>query len=273
LAGTAFLGLATAGSAAIATPFHFTYTGSLVNFTVPITGTYQILAFGAQGGSVNFLGMVANGGRGAEIGGDFSLTAGESLQIAVGASGSTVGLVSGGGGGGSFVGGPGNRPLVIAGGGAGRFDGLADPGHGGLAGPDGGGNGGTNGSGGGAGCCGGGGGGGGFLSAGQDALPTGGAGGGAFPALDGGLLGGGFGGGGGSSGGGAGGGGGYSGGGGDRSAEVDGPGGAGALSTRAQIRSCSPISGRATARSSSPNFRRRCQSPLRSRCLAAGWSA
>ena len=27
----------------------FTYTGSLVTFTVPATGLYQILAFGAQG--------------------------------------------------------------------------------------------------------------------------------------------------------------------------------------------------------------------------------
>lgn len=38
------------GSVARATPFEFTYTGNLVDFTVPATGLYQILAFGAQGG-------------------------------------------------------------------------------------------------------------------------------------------------------------------------------------------------------------------------------
>jgi hypothetical protein len=37
--------------------------------------------FGAQGGSVTFLGSIGAGGRGAEIGGDFVLTAGEMLQI------------------------------------------------------------------------------------------------------------------------------------------------------------------------------------------------
>jgi hypothetical protein len=51
LAGTAFLGLAASGSVARAVPFDFTYTGSLVTFTVPTTDTYRILAFGAQGGS------------------------------------------------------------------------------------------------------------------------------------------------------------------------------------------------------------------------------
>jgi hypothetical protein len=50
LAGTAFLGLAASGPDARATPFDFTYSGSLVDFTVPTTDTYQILAFGAQGG-------------------------------------------------------------------------------------------------------------------------------------------------------------------------------------------------------------------------------
>jgi hypothetical protein len=74
LAGTALLALAASHSAARAVLFDFTYTGSLVNFTVP-TDTYQILAFGAQGGSSLAFGIGA-GGRGAEIGGDFSLTAG-----------------------------------------------------------------------------------------------------------------------------------------------------------------------------------------------------
>jgi hypothetical protein len=171
LAGTAFLGLAASGSAARAVPFDFTYTGSLVTFTVPTTDTYQILAFGAQGGNGTFNGFVGVGGRGAEIGGDFSLTAGEILQIAVGGAGGNGSGNDAGGGGGSFVVGPGNTPLVIAGGGGGGGA-IVDrplPGSGGLTGPDGGsgefGNGGTNGNGGGYGDGGGGGysgGGGGF---------------------------------------------------------------------------------------------------------------
>jgi hypothetical protein len=51
LAGTALLGLAASEPAAHAQRVNFTYTGKLVTWTVPETGTYQILAFGAQGGS------------------------------------------------------------------------------------------------------------------------------------------------------------------------------------------------------------------------------
>ncbi|MGC1886903.1 MAG: hypothetical protein WA709_12520, partial [Stellaceae bacterium] len=51
LAGAAFLAIGGWGSGAHATLFDFTYSGSLVDFTIPTTDTYQILAFGAQGGS------------------------------------------------------------------------------------------------------------------------------------------------------------------------------------------------------------------------------
>src|ERR1700758_5003986 len=150
LAGRAFLGLAASGPGARATPFDFTYTGSLVEFTVPTTDPYQILAFGAQGGSGFFLNppAVGVGGLGAEIGGDFILTAGEVLQIAVGGAGSDGGF-GGGGGGGSFVVGPGNVPLVIAsgGGGGGAAGGIGFPGGSGLSGPDGGAGGGGSGGG------------------------------------------------------------------------------------------------------------------------------
>jgi hypothetical protein len=225
LTGTAFLGIVVSGSVASATPFDFTYTGSLVDFTVPAAGPYQILAFGAQGGNAVFgSSAIGAGGLGAEIGGDFILTKGEVLQIAVGGAGRDQNFVGGGGGGGSFVVGPGNTPLVIAGGGGGgglSFNGLAFPGQGGLTGQDGGAspgceaNGGTDGNGGGAGCGfgGNGAGGGGFFSAGGGFAFAGSTGGGAFPGLAGGVFGGGFGGGGGAAGG-AGGGGGYSGGGG-----------------------------------------------------------
>jgi hypothetical protein len=229
LGAMAFLMIAASSPAARAVPFDFTYTGSVITFTVPATGTYQILAFGAQGGSGTFCGatcFIGSGGRGAEIGGDFSLTAGENLQIAVGGAGLQG---TGGGGGGAFVVGPDNTPLVIAGGGGGggAFVLGANPGQGGLTGPNGGGatfgigdvtifNGGTDGNGGGNGGFIGGAGGGGFFSPGDNSGPPSGqsTGGGAFPDLTGGVFGGGFGGGGGGGVRGAGGGGGYSGGGG-----------------------------------------------------------
>src|SRR6516162_2103021 len=155
LGGAALLALVTQGSTVHATPFDFTYTGSVVDFTVPTTDTYQILAFGAQGGNGNVGTGIGVGGLGAEIGGDFSLTAGELLQIAVGGAG--LARSGGGGGGGSFVVGPGNTPLVIAGGGGGGGGNISGPlpGGGGLTGLDGGsssdGNGGTGGNGGGRG--------------------------------------------------------------------------------------------------------------------------
>jgi hypothetical protein len=223
------LALTVSEPAAHAQRSEFAYTGSLVTFTVPKKGTYQIIAFGAQGGNGVFLppGSTSGaGGRGAEIGGDFSLTAGEVLQIAVGGAGMSVttGNGGGGGGGGSFVVGPGNTPLVIAGaggGGGGRFVGPANfDGGAGLTGPDGGSastfpNGGTGGNGGGPGGGPSAGSGGGFLSGGASSIGQGGAG---FPVLTGGEAGGGanggYGGGGGGLGPCGGGGGGYSGGGG-----------------------------------------------------------
>lgn len=97
-----------------------TGTGTLQQYTVPITGPYRIRAVGGQGGhATNSTGL---GGKGADMAGDFNLTAGEVINIMVGqqptyASG-TVG--SGNGGGGSFVVKQvGNIPLVVAGGGHG----------------------------------------------------------------------------------------------------------------------------------------------------------
>lgn len=51
IAGSALVGLAVSESLACAAPIDFTYTGSLVDFTVPTTGEYQILAYSAQGGN------------------------------------------------------------------------------------------------------------------------------------------------------------------------------------------------------------------------------
>src|SRR5215469_11202319 len=199
---------------AYSNPILFPYTGAVVDFVVAEDGDYKILAFGAQGGSTPNGGT---GGLGAEIGGDFTLSAGEILQIAVGGEGQTS-LVSGGGGGGggSFGVAPGFVPLVVAGAGGGAGFSFEPP----LGFPGGSGQiiqG--NGDGGPAGMGDepfGGGGGGGFLSNGGTVPMFGGVGGDGFPLLIGGIgppgtSFGGFGG-GGSSGRGGGGGGGYSGG-------------------------------------------------------------
>ena len=209
VSGAILLALAATEPAAYAQRFEFAYTGRLVTFKVPIDGGYQIVAFGAQGGNISVSGVVGPGGRGAAISGDFSLTAGENLQIAVGGVGGSSGPGGGAaGGGGSFVVAPGNKPLVVAGGGGGgglEINPHPPPGGptiiGGL--PGGGGvtaSGNGNGGEGGIELPGGGAGGGGFLSAGGCGSPdcstsTGGA---AFPDLAGGVPGGGFGGGGGA---------------------------------------------------------------------------
>ncbi len=105
-----------------AAPITFSYTGSIVYFTVPTTGSYTIEALGASGGTANVKdgGDAAAGGLGAEIEATFSLTEGEVLSIAVGGRGQdnpkTIG--PGGGGGGTFVLGPSDTPLLIAGGAA-----------------------------------------------------------------------------------------------------------------------------------------------------------
>jgi hypothetical protein len=232
LAGTSLLALIAAASTAGATTFTFPYAGKIVDFMVPTTGKYTIVAEGAQGGSAgSFV-----GGKGAQANADFVLTAGEILRIAVGGMGGSN-TIGGGGGGGTFVIGPGNLTLVIGGGGGGAADGPVG-GHNGYgaglysSGSDGGGSlihkgkGGSSGSGASGGGYGGGGGGGGFFSGGSDGTDSySGTGGGGFPGLDGGTGGGGgFGGGGGAGhsgfGGGGGGGGGYSGGGGGEGGNI-----------------------------------------------------
>src|SRR5271156_6403490 len=78
-----------APAAANTVPFVDTTPGS-GTFTAPVTGIYDILAFGAQGGhsgDSEHMGGAAGGG-GAEVGGDFALTVGETLSIVVGGAGS-----------------------------------------------------------------------------------------------------------------------------------------------------------------------------------------
>jgi len=232
--------------------FNMTIQG-IQEWTVPVSGTYRIEAWGAQGGV-----GTGGGGQGAKMQGDFQLTGSEVIRILVGQQGSSGGASAGGGGGTFVVRSPYNTAqsiLLIAGGGGGGADGSSTgdrtgtPGttaNNGTAGRDGLILGGSNGSGGG-GTSGawGGAGGGGFTGSGGLAQQSGasisGSGGSSFTSGgSGGISGssypgdGGFGAGGGSSWG-AGGGGGYSGGGADNSVgngnDKEGGGGGGSFNS------------------------------------------
>lgn len=127
----------------------FNYTGSLQTYTVPSgVTTIHIVAKGAQGGAV----ASDQGGLGAMMSGDFTVTPGEVLNVIVGGQGSQANTTSSGGGGGSGVHNAGT-PLIIAGGGGGidtqqpNYPGKdAVTGTSGVAGQSGGGAGGTAGS-------------------------------------------------------------------------------------------------------------------------------
>jgi hypothetical protein len=94
-----------------------TVSGGIQSWTVPATGTYHIVATGAQGASGD-AGFV--GGHGAQVSGDFALTAGQVLKLVVGQAGSGQSSgENGGGGGGSFVVSSSNAAMLVAGGGGG----------------------------------------------------------------------------------------------------------------------------------------------------------
>ena len=113
----------------------YSFSGSIQKVTVSKSGTYDITAYGAQGGN----GSGEAGGSGAKYGGDFNLTAGEKLEIVTGgagAAGSSGG--GGGGGGGSFVlantGAGGSYQLLLAAGGGGGGAMASNGGAGGYSG-------------------------------------------------------------------------------------------------------------------------------------------
>jgi hypothetical protein len=244
----------------------YSFTGSIEYVTVAATGVYDILAYGAQGGA----GYSGNrGGYGAEIGGDFNLTAGDVLEIIVGGQGESgnFGAYYGGGGGGfsAVIDKTTGADLVVAGGGGGAGFDSGNGGYGqaaagaGLPGTDGGagsgaqgGAAGTGGNGGGAptNSYGGGGGGGGFKSDGGQHGAGSGAG-GQFTAGGEGadfngseaMNSGGFGGGGGGGVNGGGGGGGYSGGGGGDGNGDSGGGGGSYLGNTADSSNTVNVSG------------------------------
>jgi len=149
---------------------NFSTDGTAIQFdTITKTGTYDIIADGAQGGGSTYYGE--SGGLGAAVSGDVFLQQGTVLEIVVGGMGGEgEGDVGGGGGGGSFVIETNNGRsavdtiLAVAGGGGGAgYYGDGDDGQskptGGSGGAYGGGAGGANGLAGGGGSYGGGGGG------------------------------------------------------------------------------------------------------------------
>ena len=100
--------------------------GGIQEWTVPLTGSYRIEAYGAKGGSTSSY----RGGYGARMRGDFTLTQGEIIQILVGQEGvlgqhsqNAAQHLCGGGGGTFVIKTPYNSStssiLVIAGGGGG----------------------------------------------------------------------------------------------------------------------------------------------------------
>ncbi len=164
----------------------FDFTGAIETYTVPDgVSMISIQAFGAQGGN-------DNGGLGAGIYGEFTVTPGQELNIVVGGQGVINncggGDASGGGGGGSFVWNPLDDalPWVAAGGGGGGNENWSDlvcragvdgqAGEGGTSGANGLADGGIDGEGGaGDAPSGTGSGGGGWLSAGQNSTFSGGS--------------------------------------------------------------------------------------------------
>jgi hypothetical protein len=84
-------------------------------WSVPVSGLYRITAIGAQGASAQ---IGFQGGRGAQLTGEFFLIAGTRLRVVVGQVGSKT-TMSGAGGGGSFVVEAPDNPLLVAGGGGG----------------------------------------------------------------------------------------------------------------------------------------------------------
>ena len=104
--------LATLACVAEADAETFLFTGGEQSFPVLVSGEYSLDVLGASGGASNN----GVGGLGAEVSGDISLTAGETLTLFVGGQGQNGGVDGGGGGGFVFLG---TGVLAVAGGGGG----------------------------------------------------------------------------------------------------------------------------------------------------------
>jgi len=94
-----------------------TVSSGIQSWTVPATGTYTIIAYGAKGGG-------PNGGDGAKISGQFSLSENDVIKILVGQKGNYLAKDASGGGGTFVTKSPHNDNasiIVVAGGGGGSF--------------------------------------------------------------------------------------------------------------------------------------------------------
>ena len=110
---------------------HFDVTYGIQKWTVPESGTYKITACGAAGGFGGAGSIMRVGGKGALLSGEFDLTKGKVINIAVGQMGQTEPTyyhAPGGGGGGTFIT---QEPhntidsiLIVAGGGSGAGQGV-----------------------------------------------------------------------------------------------------------------------------------------------------
>ena len=104
-------------------PITFNFTGAIQNYTVPVSGTYDLSGFGAGGGAGTGFGTPSTGGSGAQVGATFNFVQGQQLQIIVGGAGSTGQEGAGGGGFTAFLANSGAgtpySTLLIAGGGGG----------------------------------------------------------------------------------------------------------------------------------------------------------
>ena len=81
-----------------------TLVNGIQHWTIPANATYTIKAYGSKGGNITWTGGGGgyNGGNGAIMQADFTLTSGTVLEILVGQEAPTVSLVAGAGGG-TFV--------------------------------------------------------------------------------------------------------------------------------------------------------------------------
>ena len=89
--------LAILASAAEANAETFAFTGAVQSFTASVSGEYAVELLGASGGNATDL-FLTDGGLGAEVSGDISLTAGEDLTLFVGGQGESAFIAGGGGG-------------------------------------------------------------------------------------------------------------------------------------------------------------------------------
>ena len=87
----------------------FDYTGNVQTYTVPLTGTYKLEVWGAQGGGLNQTETSSCAGYGGYAYGNMNMSKGQTLYICVGGSGTLTTIPDGLSGGGYNGGGNGHR--------------------------------------------------------------------------------------------------------------------------------------------------------------------